>query len=222
MRLPPTALFTPVDPLTASDDTNPSEAATVLGNSRLIRDMSTMFPFTSSPALWTRRIDWATHVADVRFVEASMSANRLVDAASASASILQSASTSDKRRHEVRGVLEATIRRLVPFEKTQGSCLLGLGRTMLSAVGSLYLNRNEVAADRRRRDQSRDSTAESDDGPIVPENDLVRETRQVLIRCACFLLIGRRALELTALDCSRRPLRERLREFPENARRAHH
>lgn len=177
------ALFTPVDPLSASDTPpNPSEAGTVLGNSRLIRDMSTMFPFSSSPELWTRRVNWATHVADVRFVEASMSANRLVDAASASASILQSATTSEKRRNEVRGVLEATIRRLVPFEKAQGSCLLGLGRVMLEAVGALYLGRGELAS-RRRRDQSRDSAAESDDGPIVPENELVRETRQVLIRC---------------------------------------
>ncbi|KAL8279194.1 hypothetical protein RQP46_008450 [Phenoliferia psychrophenolica] len=178
------ALFTPVDPLTASDSPpNPSEAGTVLGNSRLIRDMSTMFPFSSSVALWTRRVNWATHVADVRFVEASMSANRLVDAASASASILQSATTSDARRNEVRGVLEATIRRLVPFEKAQGSCLLGLGRVMLEAVGALYLGRGELAS-RRRRDASRDSAAESDDGPIVPENELVRETRQVLIRAA--------------------------------------
>ncbi|KAK4701191.1 hypothetical protein P7C70_g5045, partial [Phenoliferia sp. Uapishka_3] len=147
--------------------------------------MSTMYPFSPSPALWYKRIEWATHVADVRFVEASMNANRLVDAASASASILQGAATTDSRRNEVRGVLEATMRRLVPFEKTQGSCLLGLGRVMLEAIGALYLGRGEMAsAIRRRRDESRDSAADAEEGPIVPENTLVRETRQVLIRSA--------------------------------------
>lgn len=166
------------------DDTvSASEAGTVMGNAHLIKDISSMFPFASSSSLWTRRINWATHVADTRFVEASMSANRLVDAASASASILQSASTSPVTRNEVRGVLEATVRRLVPFEKTQGSCLLGLGRVMLEAVGALYLGRDEgKAKERRRRDASRDSQVEEEETVVVPENELVRETRQVLIR----------------------------------------
>ncbi|KAM0752823.1 hypothetical protein T439DRAFT_323433 [Meredithblackwellia eburnea MCA 4105] len=178
------ALFTPLDSTeSGAAEDSPSEANTVMGNARLIRDMSTMFPFTStSPQLWQRRIQWATHVADVRFVEASMSANRLVDAAAVSAAILQQEkdSITDQRRNEVRTVLEGTIRRLVPFEKTQGSCLLGLGRIMLQAVGSLYLGGT------RKDVQQVESEGEADEvkGQVVPENELVRETRQVLIRAA--------------------------------------
>lgn len=178
----PPALFTPLEPPQDGDDPNPSETSTVLGNARLIKDMATMFPFTHSPELWLRRIQWATHCADALFVESSMSANRLVDAASASASILQKP-TSQGKRTEVRSVLEATIRRLVPFEKAQGSCLLGLGQVMLEAIGALYLGKGEKElATKRRRDDSRDSHAESENEVEVPENELVRETRQVLIR----------------------------------------
>lgn len=158
-----------------------------MGNARLIRDMSTLLPFSSSPALWSSRILWATHVADVRFVEASMSANRLVDAASAAASVLQDQKTDDRTRNEVRQVLEATIRRLVPFERAQGGCLLVLGRVMLEAVGALYLGREEaLLAERRRqegmREDGEEELEEEQEKVPVPENELVRETRQVFIR----------------------------------------
>lgn len=159
-----------------------------MGNARLIKEMTSMFPFSStSHSIWSLRISIATHVADVEFVEASMSANRLVDAASSSASILQSSSTTEGVRNEVRGVLEATVRRLVPFEKKQGTCLLALGKVMLEAVNALYLGRDETVLDERRhRDSSTDDLTsaggEEDVSPVVPENDMVRETRQVFIR----------------------------------------
>lgn len=141
-----------------------------------------MFPFSPSPSLWLRRLNWATHAADVRFVQYSMQANRLVQSAEAAASTLRSSSVSDQARHDVRGVLEATVRRLVPLEKAQGGCLLGLGRVMLRAVGSIYLGREEPVGMRRDSDASIDE--EEADRPTVevPENELVRETRQVLIR----------------------------------------
>ena len=60
---------------------------------------------------------------------------------------------------------------------------MGLGRVMLEAVGALYLGRDEgKAKERRRRDASRDSQVEEEETVVVPENELVRETRQVLIR----------------------------------------
>ncbi|KAI5480559.1 F-box and WD repeat domain containing protein [Pseudohyphozyma bogoriensis] len=180
------ALFTPLEP-SLTEEEAPSESRTVLGNARLIKDISTMFTFTPHPEMWSRRIQWATHCADLRFLEASMSGQRLVDAASASATILQKPGTSDQSRKEVRTVLEATIRRLVPFEKAQGATLLGLGKVMVQAVGSMYLGRDDPhVRESRKRDASRDSQVESDAGSRipVPENELVRETRQVLIRAA--------------------------------------
>lgn len=141
-----------------------------------------MYPFSPSPALWLRRLSWATHSADVRFVQYSMQANRLVQSAEAAASTLRSSAVSDQTRHDVRGVLEATVRRLVPLEKAQGGVLLGLGRTMLRAVGSIYLGREEAVATRRDSDASLDEEEADEVAAEVPENELVRETRQVLIR----------------------------------------
>jgi hypothetical protein len=83
-------------------------------------------------------------------------------------------------------MLEATLRRLVPYEKTQGACLLALGRVMVKAIRSIYLGKEDKVVNEvprgRQRDKSTDSFVESEDGTQVPENDLVRETRQVLIR----------------------------------------
>lgn len=175
-----------------------------------MRELATLLPHSTSPEHWTRRLQLATHVADVRFVEASLSANALVDEAQQAASVLSDPrGISTQQREGVRRVLERTVRKLVPFERTQGACLLGLGRVMLEAVGALYLAQNEalVAARRRRENalsalgggpmnEDREGNAtghgkrtvhetEADDDvlrPTVPENDLVRETRQVLIR----------------------------------------
>ncbi|KDE09270.1 hypothetical protein MVLG_00588 [Microbotryum lychnidis-dioicae p1A1 Lamole] len=183
------ALFTPVDPGSASEESSFS-AGTVMGNARLIRDMSTLLPFTSSASLWTRRIAWATHVADITFIEASMSANRLVDAASVAAAILQDPKTTNERRNEVRHVLEHTIQHLVPFEKKQGTALLTLGRVMLEAVGSMYLGRDEAFSVQRRKmenavlQEGKEPGLAEGERVEVPENDLVRETRQVFIRAS--------------------------------------
>ncbi|GAA5893996.1 uncharacterized protein JCM6883_003691 [Sporobolomyces salmoneus] len=189
------ALFTPIDPLSSVDDISAHEAGTVMGNSRLIRQLSSFLPFTSSPILWSRHLNFATHVADVRFVEVSMTATRLVDACSAQASVLQDPKISNRDRNEVRKMLELTMRRLAPLERMQGNVLLGLGRVMLDAVGALYLGRTEgFLAERRRRENEASAMGEEEgeaeeDGEgssekQVPENDLVRETRQVLIRAA--------------------------------------
>lgn len=113
-----------------------------------------------------------------------MSANRLVDAASASATILQSSNTSPEKRNDVRKVLEATVRRLVPFEKSQGTCLLDLGRVMLEAIECLYLGKTDGDShENGRAGQEREETEEvEEEKPEVPENELVKETRQVFIR----------------------------------------
>ncbi|GAA6003630.1 uncharacterized protein JCM10292_000659 [Rhodotorula paludigena] len=186
------ALFTPIDPLTPPEEATSASANTVMGNARLIRDLSSLLPFSRQPTHWSRRLAWATHVADVRFVAASMSANKLVDAASAHAQVLQNSKISPAERREVKRVVEKTLRRIAPFERTQGNVLLWLGRVMLDAVGALYLGRSEgFQEERRRRDDSSDTFGAEDedqeqDGQKteVPENDLVRETRQVLIRAA--------------------------------------
>lgn len=189
-----TALFTPIDPLTPPEEATSASANTVMGNARLIRDLSSLLPFSRQPTHWSRRLAWATHVADVRFVAASMSANKLVDAASAHAQVLQNSKISPAERREVKRVVEKTLRRIAPFERTQGNVLLWLGRVMLDAVGALYLGRSEgFQEERRRRDDSSDTFGAEDedqeqDGQKteVPENDLVRETRQVLIRGALY------------------------------------
>ena len=161
-----------------------------MGNARLIRQLSSLLPFSTSPSLWARHLQFATHVSDVRFVEASMTANRLVDAASAQAAILQNPKTSNQDRNEIRRMLELTIKQLAPLEKVQGNVLLGLGRVMLDAVGALYLGRQEgFVAERRRKDEEaamgmreEEEEEEEEERKAVPENELVRETRQVLIR----------------------------------------
>ncbi|GAA5967800.1 hypothetical protein JCM11641_005768 [Rhodosporidiobolus odoratus] len=184
------ALFTPVDPLSSAEDVSSSEAPTVLGNARLIRDMASLFPFSSLPSLWSRRLSWATHVADVRFVTASLSANQLVDSAATHAQALQNPKISKQERNEVKGVLEKLSRKIGPYERTQGNVLLWLGRVMLDAVGAVYLGRKEgFQAERRMRDGELVSEEEEEEPSAgkkaeVPENDLVRETRQVLIRAA--------------------------------------
>ncbi|GAA6042057.1 hypothetical protein JCM8097_004085 [Rhodosporidiobolus ruineniae] len=183
------ALFTPVDPLSSAED-SPSSAGTVLGSARLLRDILALFPYTSSAPLWARHLAWATHIADVRFVTASMSANRLVDEAAAHAQVLQAPNVAPAERKRVKGVLEKLSRRIAPHERTQGNVLLWLGRVMLDAVGALYLGRSEgFQAERRRREGMEvEEEEEEEDGEEqrkeVPENDLVRETRQVLIRAA--------------------------------------
>ncbi|GAA6014973.1 hypothetical protein JCM11491_002378 [Sporobolomyces phaffii] len=189
------ALFTPIDPLSSVEDISSHEAGTVMGNSRLIRQLSSFLPFTSSPTLWARHLNFATHVADVKFVEASMTATRLVDACSAQAAVLRNPKISHSDRNEIRRMLESTMRQLAPLERMQGNVLLGLGRVMLDSVGALYLGRTEgFLAERRRRDNDAAAMGEEDveedgDGTDssrtqVPENELVRETRQVLIRAA--------------------------------------
>lgn len=195
-----------------------ADASTVLGNARLLRDvLSALLPYTTDPSAWKLRLDWATHIADVQFVSASLSANRLVDVASAEATKLQNSHISPRERQEVKRVLEKTARRMAPYEMRQGNVLLWLGRVMLDAVGALYLGRTEEGfqAERRRREQQalaassggnggmteEDFEEEEDEADAsavpVPENDLVRETRQVLIRGAlsdwCGLSTGRRA-----------------------------
>lgn len=167
-----------------------------MGNARLIKDMLSVFPFSTSTttSTWLKRINFATHVADCIFVQSSMSAERLVEAASASATILKghispgTGSTAPEGSEgkdkigpsrnvaEVINVLEATVRRLVPYEKKQAACLLALGRTMLEAVGAIYLGRMV----------GKEPTAEEADQVEVevPENDLVRESRGVFIRAA--------------------------------------
>lgn len=205
------ALFTPVDPHSTESATGPSDeatggnasladASTVLGNARLLRDvLSALVPYTTSPAAWKLRLEWATHIADVQFVSASLSANRLVDVASAEAANLQRSHISPQERTRIKRVLEKTARRMAPFEMRQGNVLLWLGRVMLDAVGALYLGRTREGfqAERRRREQQaraetngsgrameQDEDDEEDEaeGVPVPENDFVRETRQVLIR----------------------------------------
>lgn len=165
-----------------------------MGNARLLSELSTLLPFSSSAQEWSRRLQLATHVADVRFVEASLSANALVDTAQQAASVLQDPRPiSNEQRSQVRRVLEKTVRQLVPFERTQGACLLSLGRVMLEAVGAIYLGRSEgMSAERRRKEDKMESGDAEEDGEAegqgeaakmpVPENELVRETRQVLIR----------------------------------------
>ncbi|GAA5972871.1 hypothetical protein JCM8115_006038 [Rhodotorula mucilaginosa] len=206
------ALFTPVDPHSTASATGPSDeatggnasladASTVLGNARLLRDvLSALVPYTTSPAAWKLRLEWATHIADVQFVSASLSANRLVDVASAEAANLQRSHISPHERTRIKRVLEKTARRMAPYEMRQGNVLLWLGRVMLDAVGALYLGRTREGfqAERRRREQQAragtdgsgrameqdDDDEEEEEGVPVPENDLVRETRQVLIRAA--------------------------------------
>ena len=205
------ALFTPVDPHSTASTTGLSDeatggnasladASTVLGNARLLRDvLSALVPYTTSPEAWKLRLEWATHIADVQFVSASLSANRLVDVASAEAANLQRSHISPQERTRIKRVLEKTARRMAPFEMRQGNVLLWLGRVMLDAVGALYLGRTREGfqAERRRREQQarartdgsgrameqdEDDDADEAEGVPVPENDFVRETRQVLIR----------------------------------------
>ncbi|GAA5962340.1 hypothetical protein JCM3765_002944 [Sporobolomyces pararoseus] len=186
------ALFTPIDPLSSVEDISAHEAGTVMGNSRLIRQLSSFLPFTSSPELWSRHLNFATHVADVKFVEASMTATRLVDACSAQAAVLQDPKISNQDRNEIRKTLELTMKQLAPLERMQGNVLLGLGRVMLDAVGALYLGRTEgFLAERRRKENEASAMGEEEEEEDdeankkqVPENELVRETRQVLIRAA--------------------------------------
>ncbi|GAA5820619.1 hypothetical protein JCM11251_003079 [Rhodosporidiobolus azoricus] len=181
------ALFTPLDPLSPpSDSTTSTSANTVLGSALLLSDLLTLFPYTSSPSLWARHLSWATHVADVRFVTASLSANALVDEASAHAAVLQDSNVSQKTRMEVKRAMERFGRRIAPFERAQGNVLLWLGKVMLDAVGALYLGRTEgFEAERRKREEGMGEEDREDEKEVeVPENDLVRETRQVLIRAA--------------------------------------
>jgi hypothetical protein len=182
------ALFTPVNPLSSPEDVTHAEASTVMGNARLIRDIASLLPYTTSATAWERRLAWATHVADVRFVSASMSATRLVDAASSSAQKLQDPKISNAERKQVKQVVERTLRKIAPFERTQGNVLLGLARTMIDAIGALYLGRTAEGfqEERRKREEGREALGaeeeENGNAVEVPENDLVRETRQVLIR----------------------------------------
>lgn len=106
-----------------------------------------------------------------------MSANRLVESASTSTKILSSSKTGDAERREIRSVLEATIRRLVPFEVAQGKCLLKLGKTMLDCVRERYLG--GVNLGRAEEEEEGEGVARV----VVPEEELVTETRAILARC---------------------------------------
>ncbi|BGP55576.1 hypothetical protein JCM8202v2_003181 [Rhodotorula sphaerocarpa] len=196
------ALFTPVDPLSSPGPAGTSsigggnaslaDASTVLGNARLLRDvLSALLPYTTDPAAWKLRLEWATHIADVQFVSASLSANRLVDIASAEATKLQRSHISPRERNGVKRVLEKTARKMAPHEMKQGNVLLWLGRVMLDAVGAQYLGRTQEGfqAERRRREQQAtagvagaggesdfDEAEDQADAVPVPENDLLEAT----------------------------------------------
>ncbi|GAA5921697.1 hypothetical protein JCM3775_001771 [Rhodotorula graminis] len=211
------ALFTPIDPLSPEGEhASSSTASTVLGSARLLSDLSSLLPFTpGSPSTWSRRLNWATHVADVRFVSASMSANALVDAASAHAQVLQSRDIDQRQRRDVKRVVERTLRRIAPYERTQGNVLLGLGRVLLDAVGALYLGRQVGFQEERRMRETSEGAEEDEDGDgddkvIVPENDLVRETRQVLIRAAALFENAYASILRSPPSSSRRTLELRL------------
>ncbi|BGP16623.1 hypothetical protein JCM10213_000461 [Rhodosporidiobolus nylandii] len=203
------ALFTPIDPLSSAQDVSPTEASTVLGTAHLIQDLASLLPFTLSPSLWARHLSWATHVADVRFVTASLSANRLVDEAALHAQALQNPQISPAKRKEVKRVLEQLSRRIAPFERTQGNVLLRLGRVMLDAVGALHLGRTQgFQMERRARDgepmpEDEEDAAVGGGATEVPEIDLVTQTRQVLIRAAA-LFENAYASTLRASPSSRR------------------
>lgn len=191
------ALFTPLSAASSS-----AEASTVLGTARLISEIANIYPFSEATP-WTRRLDWATHVSDVRFVEASLSADGLINEAQGAASVLQSPSGQSRaRRREVRETLQETVRRLVPVEMRQGVILVRLAQQMLDAVYETYIGMPvDKSRERGRSTESRAAAMQSvsvengnDDEdnsngmstPLarVPENALVRETRQVLIRAA--------------------------------------
>lgn len=85
--------------------------------------------------------------------------------------------------------LERLSRQIAPFERTQGNVLLWLGRVMLDGVGALYAGRTEgYQVERRKRDggevmgEEEEREEDEKDRVEVPENELVQETRQVLIR----------------------------------------
>ncbi|GAA5833272.1 hypothetical protein JCM9279_001474 [Rhodotorula babjevae] len=210
------ALFTPIDPLSPEGEhASSSTASTVLGSARLVSDLSSLLPFApGSPSTWARRLNWATHVADVRFVSASMSANALVDAASAHAQVLQARDIDARQRREVKRVVERTLRRIAPYERTQGNVLLGLGRVLLDAVGALYLGRQVGFQEERRMRETSEGAGEEDEDEgvkvLVPENDLVRETRQVLIRAAALFENAYASILRSPPSSSRRNLELRL------------
>lgn len=65
---------------------------------------------------------------------------------------------------------------------------------MLEAINALYLGRDEAELDERRhgdvselKDGVESGSGEEESSPVVPENDMVRETRQVFIRGECTL-----------------------------------
>ncbi|GAA5897915.1 hypothetical protein JCM8208_003191 [Rhodotorula glutinis] len=212
------ALFTPIDPLSPEGEhASSSTASTVLGSARLLSDLSSLLPFApGSPSTWSRRLNWATHVADVRFVSASMSANALVDAASAHAQVLQSRDIDARQRRDVKRVVERTLRRIAPYERTQGNVLLGLARVLLDAVGALYLGRQVGFQEERRMRETSEGAEEEDEDEdegvkvLVPENDLVRETRQVLIRAAALFENAYASILRSPPSSSRRTLELRL------------
>ncbi|TNY24834.1 Proteophosphoglycan ppg4 [Rhodotorula diobovata] len=228
------ALFTPVDPLSPEgDNSSSSTASTVMGNAHLIRDLSSLLPFSSSSSsttstsspqqTWSRRLNWATHVSDVRFVLASLSATQLVDAAQSAAQVLQARDTTPRQRAGVKRVVERTLRRIAPFERTQGNALLALGRVMLDAVGAVYLGREVGFQEERRRREAgaaggvggagEDEDEDEDEFGSkvqVPENDLVVETRRVLIRAAALFENAYASVLRSPRTPSRRKLELRL------------
>lgn len=100
----------------------------VVGNTRLLEDIIHALPaFPNSE--WCKRLDWSTHISDVVYVEAALSANRLIESASR-----LSRSVSEQEREEVRKELEAIVTELVPLEERQGKVLARLAKTMIAAM----------------------------------------------------------------------------------------
>lgn len=125
------ALFTPVIEGTSSNADAAAQASTVLGNTRLLADMISMSDW--SDIVSQRRVAWATHIADVNYVQASMCANRLLESAGLAARLLVDKNASEVEKEQTRRTLEATVKRLIPFEVQQGKSLLGLGKIMMAA-----------------------------------------------------------------------------------------
>lgn len=184
------ALFTPIESTTSEELNSTTTASTVHATALLISDLSLLLPPTSNPKLWQSHLNWSTHTADVQFITSSITANHLVDSASTAAQQLKDKKITEKKRDGVRNVLEGVVKGLMPLEKEQGEILLSLGGTMVRAVKELYCGEGDLGKEERvkkevgkRRERSA-TERDEERGMVVPENDLVRETRQVLIRAS--------------------------------------
>ena len=123
-----------------------ADGRTVLGTARLLRDLDLMHDWqapSSAPSaantsqvagaargqtlseLWTARLAWHTHAADVRFTAASVAARQVVELAAQHSQILREGglgmSPLESSRHnagdreEMRETLQRTLRRMIPY-----------------------------------------------------------------------------------------------------------